>query len=389
MGARVFFPGHITRRDFVGAALLLAARHGSAAAAPLRIGLVLSPAASSASIERGAEQGLAEAQIFAGLLGKSIELVKRQVASSREAFDAGLKLFREERVCALVGGSDEVAAHALARAAERATGLFVNVGAASSRLRDEHCGGRSLHVAPGVDAQVEAAGLWLAEDQGRTRWAVVAGEHPFGEDVARAVQRRSASVRAQIVVTAAPPPGGNWDGLWRRLEEARPDAVWLGLLPEQLSGFQHETLPAGAELVGVAPDAWGPGAGAWGVWPLAWHASLRRFSAAELNRRFRARFGQAQDGAAWAAWAGTKLLAEAGVRSGQADPTALLAFVAKKLAFDGHKGAPLLFSPVHRQLRQPLYLVRYEDGSVRDKVAAEIGLDRLATHEGSVCGGKA
>ena len=90
-----------------------------------------------------------------------------------------------------------------------------------------------------------------------------------------------------------------------------------------------------------------------------WHGSLTRFGAAQLNDRFRARFGRAMDGDAWAAWMAVKVATEAALRARDAAPAALAAHLARPgVRFDGHKGTPLSFGATDHQLRQPLYLVR-------------------------------
>ncbi|WP_329688144.1 ABC transporter substrate-binding protein [Longimicrobium sp.] len=101
-----------------------------------------------------------------------------------------------------------------------------------------------------------------------------------------------------------------------------------------------------------------------------WHPTLERFGAAQLNDRFRARWGGAgMDGAAWAGWMAAKALWEASLRARSVEGAALRAYLERETTqFDGHKGWPLSFRPSDRQLRQPLYLVT-EDGS---RVVAEV-----------------
>jgi ABC-type branched-subunit amino acid transport system substrate-binding protein len=89
-----------------------------------------------------------------------------------------------------------------------------------------------------------------------------------------------------------------------------------------------------------------------------WHPSLERFGAAQLNDRFRARFGGEMDGPAWAGWMGVKVLWEASLRTRTTDSRRLRAYMESgRTEFDGHKGWPLSFREWNHQLRQPLYLV--------------------------------
>ncbi|HEX6371344.1 MAG TPA: ABC transporter substrate-binding protein [Longimicrobium sp.] len=103
-----------------------------------------------------------------------------------------------------------------------------------------------------------------------------------------------------------------------------------------------------------------------------WHPSLERFGAAQLNDRFRARFGAEMDAVAWAGWMAVKVLWEASLRARTVDPARLCAYLRRDdTQFDGHKGWPLSFRDNH-QLRQPLYMV----GRGSDRVVGEIPVRR-------------
>jgi ABC-type branched-subunit amino acid transport system substrate-binding protein len=94
-----------------------------------------------------------------------------------------------------------------------------------------------------------------------------------------------------------------------------------------------------------------------------WHPSLERFGAGQLNDRFRARFGEAMDGPAWAGWMAVKVLWEASLRARTTEVAALRAYLERGATqFDGHKGWPLSFRAGNHRLRQPLYLVALSDG---------------------------
>ncbi len=137
-----------------------------------------------------------------------------------------------------------------------------------------------------------------------------------------------------------------------------------------------------------------------GAEPVLWHAALTRFGAAQLNDRFEREFDSAPGPLDWTGWMGIKLLWEALLRTGSAEPSALAAFLAGDRAhFDGHKGEPLGFDRETHQLLQPLYLVDQGTGALLGgrtgggpqggtlPTAEEIGLDRgpyiFVSNEGS------
>ncbi|HYR08344.1 MAG TPA: ABC transporter substrate-binding protein [Longimicrobium sp.] len=122
-----------------------------------------------------------------------------------------------------------------------------------------------------------------------------------------------------------------------------------------------------------------------------WHPSLERFGAAQLNDRFRVRFGGEMDSGAWAGWMAVKVLWEASLRARTTEAEGLRAYLERDATqFDGHKGWPLSFRPWDHQLRQPLYLVAPADGGTRvvgevparrsgDEAPSRELLDRLGT----------
>jgi hypothetical protein len=100
-----------------------------------------------------------------------------------------------------------------------------------------------------------------------------------------------------------------------------------------------------------------------------WHHDLDKFGAQELNERFRRRFNQPMDEAAWRGWVAVKFAAELALRF----PGTGAGAGAEKLdelSLDGHKGMPLRFDPKNHHLVQPVYLIDPQ-GKVVDEVAPE------------------
>jgi hypothetical protein len=89
---------------------------------------------------------------------------------------------------------------------------------------------------------------------------------------------------------------------------------------------------------------------------VAWHPRLVRFGAAQLNDRYRKRFGREMDERAWAGWMSIKILLDAALKTGTSNQCALQHFLlGAEARFDGHKGVPLFFDPATRGLVQPGY----------------------------------
>lgn len=103
-----------------------------------------------------------------------------------------------------------------------------------------------------------------------------------------------------------------------------------------------------------------------------WHQSLERFGGEQLNQRYRRRFGEPMDSDSWAGWIAVKIAAESALRAHATTPAALaVALTDARAQFDGHKGQPLTFHPISRELLQPLYVVAAGADTDSAKVVAE------------------
>jgi PQQ-dependent catabolism-associated beta-propeller protein len=103
-----------------------------------------------------------------------------------------------------------------------------------------------------------------------------------------------------------------------------------------------------------------------GAGAVLWHGGLSRYGAAQLNERFRRRFGAPAGSEGWAGWMAVKVLWESLQRTDATDAGSLLAFLEARAEFDGHKGAPLRFDTRTHQLQQPLFPPPGRDDAGRD-----------------------
>ncbi|MBI4608202.1 MAG: ABC transporter substrate-binding protein [Candidatus Rokubacteria bacterium] len=360
----------LDRRTFVkglGVAAGALLSRTAAAQETYRIGLVVPGGARLEVGERiafGVRLGLDEANVMAGLFGKRLELLQEVADGAEAVLSVGRRLVRQERAIGLVGGADEASAEALRDAAQQGDALFLNVGASASRLRGSRCHRHAFHVEASLAMYVGAVQQWLLEQRKLTRWALVTSDSSLGRDIGQ-VATAFLARRGRAPLATEQVPGGtqDWNPLLKRLGGLGPDAVFVGLeesdLPIFLRGYRSAGLTFQLAGAGVDPSALSAGdpADLAGVWPVLWHHELQRFSARELNSRFRRRFGRPLEGRSWAAWAAVKLLGEAIVRTGSGDLAGLLRFLESAPPFDGHKGRPLTFRDWDHQLRQPMYLV--------------------------------
>lgn len=174
-----------------------------------------------------------------------------------------------------------------------------------------------------------------------------------GPDAA-ATLARQAQAGTVVLVTAL--DGSAWDAV-----EEGAAALDLVLVDARAARPDPVSCSSRAFHVGLPATSEGP--------PLVlWHDSLNRYGAGQLNDRFRRRFGQGMDEAAWAAWLSVKVAAEALLRVEGAGSNEVTAYLTGGAAtFDGHKGQPLRFDPSHRHLVQPVY--RLDDSGSPQEIA--------------------
>ena len=333
----------VGRRTFLGS--LAAAGWTSLAPRAARaedvftVGVVLPADAEKATeLSRGAALGLDDANALATLFGKRLRL---ETEAARADGQTGRALARAGAL-AVVDGVGPGGGEALLQAATDGT-TVLNVGAPDDRLRNEGCERRAFHVMPSVAMYADALTQVLIEQRKLTRWSVTADGSPRGAEIEaaarRSVARRGGTVTgdaaAADVLLLAVDDRGVDAGMARAIAEGRR--------PDRIAGIGE----AGIRL---------PAERAAGLWAVGWHYELERFSARELNGRFRRRWNAPMTETSWAAWAALKLVGEAVVRAGAGDGAALAAFLESAPPFDGHKGEALTFRRWDHQLRQPLYV---------------------------------
>jgi ABC-type branched-subunit amino acid transport system substrate-binding protein len=333
----------VHRRAFLrlaatGAAMGLVPRRALAEDTIL-VGLVRVP--HGRALADGAAMGVDDANALATMFGRRLQLVVGAAVDAAGAGSAARALVREG-VMAVVGGAGPGHAEALRDVAAAEARLFFNAGAQDDALRGERCERHSYHLAPSVTMCVDALAQWLAGPRRWNRWAIVTDGSPRGREIEAAARRAAGRLGASL--SAGPAPS---------------DITLIAVDGASQRGAAGRLRAAGLPFAGIGADTVadvGAEEGA-GFWAVGWHHELERFSARELNRRFRRRFGVPLDETAWAAWAAMKMIGEAAVRGGATDAAGLRAFLGTAPPFDGHKGVALTFRPWDQQLRQPLYII--------------------------------
>jgi hypothetical protein len=101
-----------------------------------------------------------------------------------------------------------------------------------------------------------------------------------------------------------------------------------------------------------------------------WHHTLKKYAAAQLNKRFEKNANRKMNPASWAGWASVKLFSDVLARNVPTSETTSLSFLKNNLAFDGQKGKNMFFNELN-YLEQPLLFIYAE------KIIGEVTTSRI------------
>lgn len=358
---------HTDRREFLvlAAGGVLAFTRWSRSAVPLRIGVIGPPAHAADARLRDALDGLTlgmeEAVRTAGMFRREVEFVS---ATAQESGGGAIAASLLDRDCAaLVTLLDGDAAREAARAAIARRRPCIQVLASPTHARAQPDGPGELFIMPPAPLRAEAL---LRELHSRAVMttagaATMLASSADAADLAIAVDRQVAQVTSTSPLLAALPratvgtaPRGSATVVLAAGDPAQAGVALAALGGPAFTGLLidlfgcTESLPPRELPARIArADLWAP--------------TLVRFGAAQLNDRFRARFGSeaAMRGPAWSGWFAAKAIVETALRARVAADAGLTDALLRA-RFDGHKGTPLSFSP-EGHLLQPLHVVGLAD----------------------------
>ncbi len=334
-------------------------------------------AAVDRAVRQGHEMVTDEFGMNASMLGIDFRVPYEGVADADAAVAAAERLVGEEGAYALVGGWGglEIARALSDWAAERGV-PFVNAGESADVLRNDACRATTFHLEPSDAMYLDAMAGWyvrsgfrrwfvLRSDDvrgaallDRARWTlserhfgarIVGDRGVDGSEAAADVAQRMRRANADVVVLLMP---------------ARQQLAWLTALEAEgveTAVAAHPDLESQSRDFMFAAREAAPRLGT-GQRILAFEATLDAYGAREINARYRQRFGEPMDPAAWAAYQGVKILYEAAFFGRSSDPADVYdQLTAEAAVFDLWKGIGASFRPWDHQLRQSMYLVEIRE----------------------------
>lgn len=324
----------------------------------------------------GALTAESEANQSAGQGARDVRVVLANSPSADAARRAASALLARGEVDALVGGIGEGQAEALAELAEQHGVPFLNVGSPSLLLRGQ-CRPTTFHVQPSASAYLDAMARVYREGRAPQRWYVVYPEGAEGEALISAASAAIAAVGDELAGSAAVQAARPvYFDLLDAAAQARADVVAVLLDAADQVALMGQAEDAGyAMRLAPFPDPLTQtreflaatnryGAGTKVARIQLWEPTLASASAADLNARFSARWGQPFDAPAWATFEGVSVLAQAARLAGSAAPADLLsALTAVDAGSMGGKEGDVAFRAGDHELRQPLYVVNVNENA--------------------------
>jgi branched-chain amino acid transport system substrate-binding protein len=315
----------------------------------------------------GAQLGVEEADITAGMFGTKVELIIEDGVTPDNILALVRKLSAPEPLTAIIAALDDPTTASLSAFTQQERLVCLNTTARGGDLRGEKCHRSTFHVEPDLAMYTYAMGQWLLRNN-RKRWYYIVSEAGFGQEVyhrsRQFLQQQGGADLGRSVITSGQ---SDFRDVLAQLGGVEAEAVILTLTGEELRHFLEQYRASGLQtlLAGIPLDMIALWQASFeslqGVWVTSWYHGLERFSARELNRRFHRRFEKPAEGFAWTNWAAVKLVVEGVLRSASAEASALVSYLESAPPFDGHKGRALTFRDWNHQLRQPLYVLKVRE----------------------------
>lgn len=227
-------------------------------------------------------------------------------------------------------------------------------------IRDTHpvwrgadCAPAMLHTMPSQDMLADALAQHLRA-QGWDRVLLLTGTALEDEEEAQSVRRAIAKFGLRLAderrfELSNDPRQRDLNNIRLLTGGTRHDVIWL-----------VDTVGEFGRYVPFATQDPVPVVGSEGLRPLAWHWTLERYGAPQLNQRFQRLAGRDMSDGDWAAWAAARAVIEAAQRTGGADPAAISAYLrGEDLSLDLYKGVAGSFRAWDGQLRQPIMLATH------------------------------
>lgn len=327
------------------------------AAEPIRIGLVIAKqgpfAQQGADLAAGAKLAFEDAS--SRILGQPAELVWLDEANPQGAVQSMTKLIDEQKVAAVLGGTNSATSLALGPLALRSRVPFISVNGVAREITGKDCNPFMFRMPPSIPVYARAMAPYMLE-MGK-RWYFIAGAFAMGEDVIASYSDILREAGGTVVgVDRVPVATTDYSSFVLKARAAKPDIVISGApnVEPILKQFRELGLTGKIPVAGPAvsdTDLWSARPDAlMGIYGKSWYYNdpanspeEKAFTAAYIKRE-----GRPPSDRVFYGWHGMRLLIAAIETAKSAQPAVVAQALESMRLKDGN--LPLSFRQWDHQL---------------------------------------
>lgn len=297
----------------------------------------------------GVELGIKDNNTTGKFLGQNYLLETTIVDEGNSGLEEAKLLLNQSGILIVNASADQLAA--ISSLPEAKDAIIFNVAAREQTLRGAACLPNVFHTIPSRAMLADAISQFAIKKRWNN-WVMIEGPLDNDKAFAAAVEKSAEKFRINLAAKKE----------WRFDADMRRNAAQE--VPLFTQDFpDHDMLIIADEANDFARYAmyntWlaRPVAGAEGIKPSAWNASVEQHGAAQLQSRFMKLAMRNMRSIDYAAWAAARSIGEAVTRTKSGDISKLRAYMlSDEFQLAGFKGRPLTYRDWNGQLRQPIPL---------------------------------
>ena len=299
----------------------------------------------------GARLGLRDSRVLARALGVTFELVEVMLDTDQPVTPA-IRAAKGDGALAILLDLPEDKLEAVVTS-EGGDGLLINVRSRHGRWRGENCAKTLLHTIPSEAMLSDALAQYL-RSRGWRDILLLHGETPNELRQLRLAQRSIAKFGLNIVGVrpfelSNNPRQRDRNNVALLTGGVSYDVIWLIDSVGEFGRYVPFSTYAPRPIVGTE-----------GLVARAWHWTLERYGAPQLNQRFTRRMDRHMTSEDWAGWAATRAIISAVSAIESIDAKKVQAALrAGNLNIDLYKGVRGTFRDWNGQMRQPILLTTH------------------------------
>lgn len=362
-----------------GCALLLTLALSSPGAmaqtTPIKVGMVLAKQGFSAELGIATAEGaeLAVQQFGPTTVKQPVELVWYDEPNPQAAQQSFMKLIEQDKVVAVIGGTNSGTALAMAAAAKQTKTPLIVPGATAREVTGKDCNRYTFRILPTVPTATVALAPVMLE-YGKD-WYFIVASYAYGQDIQKSMERELTKAGGRSVGLDVVPTGTtDFSSFILKIRRAKPSIVVLGVGGSDVTSFMkqyvefgmNKTTPIMSPFVSDG-QMWALGDKADGLFGKAWHYSDPGNSQQEKDfvNAYQKKFNKPPQVEAWEGWTAMRMLL-AGLTEAKSTNSRRIVEALETITVENGR-EPLAFRAWDHQLLHPLLVVRGKKPPANDK----------------------